>query len=771
MANIAHRIYTFKQLTKQLTMKRIKTTILSLALAVALPVSSQNCTVSLSNVKQKIQGFGGINHPCWTGYDLTDNDIDKLFGVGDNKLGLTVMRIWVAESEGQWSREVSTCKKVQKMGVKIFATPWNTPSADMCTKTTSFCSNTSCSYRSNEKQINTSAFERYTQHLIKFNNYLHGQGVNLYAMSFTNEPDYGHDWTWWSADQVYDYTKNYAGRLRVNGTKVITAESFCYNRNMYNKVLNDANALKNIDILGTHYYGSGKSTADSYFKYDLANSKIVADANKEVWMTEYYTSSKATNGSPCRANVWPEALEVAYSIHRGMTISNLSAYVWWYLKRNYSLINNGDSNDNNKLDGQITKRGWLFGQFSRFIRPGYYRVDCTTNPTYNVYTSAYKNGDDVVIVAVNMSTEAKTVNFSIPGTKVKQWNVWITDQTRNMKKLDAINQGSSFSVSLPANSCVTYVGEGSGSISLDLEAEKLAIEEGDSVLITPKYTSTSEIKNIRFFEGDTQIKDKWVAPFAFYYGANVSAGKHTIHAVAYDANGESAESAPITIVVSKKPGPFGGVAAKIPGTIQAEEFNEGPSGVSYYDAVAENKGDSDYRSDTDADIYVCNGGYSVGYCEAGEWLKYTVEVEKTAEYRLVANVSDKGGASSFSIQFDGDDSKKVVFNTEDTGSWDTYSELPCTQTLTLSEGTHEMLIKIESSWVNIDWIKFTAIDSKTTDVVDVAGEKLSGEYELYDTTGKLLGKVRVDSDLDAQIANKGVYILVSADGKSIKYVK
>ncbi len=746
-------------------------TIALFALTGASSVVAQDCTVNLSSVKQKIQGFGGINHPCWTGYDLTDNDIDKLFGVGDNKLGLSVMRIWVAENKSNWSREISTCKKVQDMGVKIFATPWNTPSADMCTKTTAFCNNPSCQYRANEKQINTSAFSKYTDHLIEFNNYMYQNGVSLYAMSFANEPDYGHDWTWWSTDQVYEYTKNYAAKLRVNGTKVITAESFAYSKGLYDKVLNDASALKNIDILGTHFYASSASTGDNFFKYTLGDQKIANDPDKELWMTEYYTSSNATNGSPCRANVWPEALEVAYSIHRGLTLSNMSAYVWWYLKRNYSLINNGDTNNDNAKDGQITKRGWLFGQFARFIRPGYYRVDCTINPTYNVYTSAYKNGDDVVIVAVNMSTEAKTINISVPGTKVQQWNVWITDQTRNMKQLDAINKGTSFSVTLPAKSCVTYVGEGSGKVRLDIAAEKYVIEEGDSVLITPTYKSEAEIKNIKFFEGDDQIKDKWVAPFAFYYGADATVGKHTINAIAYDENGESGEAAPITIEVVKKPGPFGGVPSKIPGIIEAENFNEGAAGTSYNDLVEENKGDATYRPDANVDVYVCDGGYAVGYCEAGEWLKYTVEVEKDDEYILSANVSDEGGASSFSIMFDDDESTKVVFNSEDTGDWTSYKELTSDKVVKLSAGIHEMLVNIESSWVNIDWIK--AIGSNQTGASVVLADFPAGNYKVCDANGKVLGSVVISSknDFDAKFADKGVYILYSANGKSFKYKK
>nr|MCR5247112.1 carbohydrate-binding protein [Paludibacteraceae bacterium] len=348
---------------------------------------------------------------------------------------------------------------------------------------------------------------------------------------------------------------------------------------------------------------------------------------------------------------------------------------------------------------------------------------------------------------------------------------WITDQTRNMKQLDAINQSSSFSVTLPAKSCVTYVGEGSGKISLDIAAETLVIEEGDSVLITPTYKSESEIKNIKYFEGTEQVKDKWVAPFAFYYGADASLGKHTINAVAYDENGESGESAPITIEVVKKARPYGGVAAKIPGIIEAENFNEGASGISFYDAKEENNGDATYRSDSNVDVYVCDGGYAVGYCETGEWLKYTVEVEKDGEYTLSANVSDEGGESSFSIMFDGDESSKVVFETEDTGAWTTYKELVSDKVVKLSAGKHEMLLSIESSWVNVDWIKVKSTDPTSID--DVVAAFPSGEYTVCDANGKSLGNVTISSktEFDAKFVESGVYILVSANGKSIKYVK
>ena len=113
------------------------------------------------------------------------------------------------------------------------------------------------------------------------------QGVPLYAISISNEPDWCGEWACWSADEIYNFTKGYADKMRKNGVKVISTESFRYDKNLYNKVLNDANALKNWDILGAHFYASDRRTGDNFFQYSLADQKGV-----ERWMTEHYTESQ-----------------------------------------------------------------------------------------------------------------------------------------------------------------------------------------------------------------------------------------------------------------------------------------------------------------------------------------------------------------------------------------------------------------------------------------------------------------------------------------------
>jgi hypothetical protein len=71
--------------------------------------------------------------------------------------------------------------------------------------------------------------------------------------------------------------------------------------------------------------------------------------------------------------------------------------------------------------------------------------------------------------------------------------------------------------------------------------------------------------------------------------------------------------------------PYGGTAAAIPGTIQAENYDLGGQNVAYYDTTAGNSGGA-YRTD-DVDIEATTdtgGGYDIGYTAPGEWLAYTV---------------------------------------------------------------------------------------------------------------------------------------------------
>ncbi|WP_397351760.1 carbohydrate-binding protein [Paenibacillus xylanexedens] len=286
------------------------------------------------------------------------------------------------------------------------------------------------------KRLKYDKYEAYAQYLNEFDTFMKNNGVNLYAISVQNEPDYAHDWTWWSPEEMLRFMKENAGSIN---NRVIAPESFSYVKNMSDPILNDPQALANMDILGAHTYG----TQYSDFPYPLFEQK---GAGKELWMTEVYYPNSETNS----ADRWPEALGVAEHMYNAMVEGNFQTYVWWYIRRHYGPI---------KEDGTISKRGYSMAHYSKFVRPGDVRVDATKNPANGVFVSAYKGADNkIVIVAINKNTSSVNQRFTVQNGTASAVSSWVTDSTRNLAAGSALQiSGNGFSADLPAQSVTTFV--------------------------------------------------------------------------------------------------------------------------------------------------------------------------------------------------------------------------------------------------------------------------------------------------------------------------
>lgn len=388
---------------------------------------AQTANVNLNSAKQVIRGFGGMNHVSWAG-DLTASQRITAFENGPNQLGLTVCRIFVDGDSLQWNRELATAKAAQASGALVFASPWNPPAALAET----FTRNGTAS-----KRVRYDAYGAYAQHLINYVGYMKRNGVNLYAISVQNEPDWGFTWTWWTAAEMLKFMRENAGEIK-KVCRVMAPESLGYIKSMSDPILNDPTALANMDILGTHLYGT------SYSNFTYPNFKAKG-AGKELWMTEVYHPNSDENSS----DRWPEALETGLHIHKSMAIAEFQAYVWWYIRRQYSFINE---------NGTISKRGFMMAHYSKFVRPGYVRVDATEIPTADVYVSAYKKDQDITIVVLNKNTTAKTLTISIPGAGVPRWERYVTTGTSNLAKGADLYTKTSLQVTLAAQSMTTFVG-------------------------------------------------------------------------------------------------------------------------------------------------------------------------------------------------------------------------------------------------------------------------------------------------------------------------
>lgn len=381
-----------------------------------------SATVNLSSEKQLIRGFGGMNYPDWQGSDLTPAQRQTAFGNGEKDLGFTILRIHVDPDKSNWSKELETAKAAIKNGAIVFASPWHPPVALAQTV-------------NGQKHVNPSKYAEYAKHLNDFVSYMKENGVELYAISIQNEPDYANEWTWWTPQEMLNFMKSYAGTINC---RVIAPESFQYRTNMSDPILNDPTALANMDILGAHLYG-----VDNPGAYPLFKQK---GAGKELWMTEVYYPNSSSD-----ADTWPEALRTAEHIHKSLADAEFQSYVWWFIRRKYGPM---------KEDGNMSKRGAMMAHYSKFVRPGYVRVDATKNPNTNVLVSAYKGDDKVVIVAINKGSSAVSQPFTIQNGKPSKMSSWVTTGSSTLAAGASINvTNDTFTATLPAQSVTTFVGE------------------------------------------------------------------------------------------------------------------------------------------------------------------------------------------------------------------------------------------------------------------------------------------------------------------------
>lgn len=430
----------FKQMLKSFTAITAAAAMIA-GMASVMPVPVQkvsaagDAVINLRETDQFIRGFGGINHPEWTGADLSDAQRRTAFGNDANEMGMTVLRVFVNPDKNQWNKAVATAKYAQSMGATIFASPWEPPA------------NLAESGGSNGKlHVPKKNYAAYAQHLNDFGTYMKNQGVELYSISVQNEPDYASEWTYWSTDETTDFLANYADKI--TSTRVMSPESFQYapetaswvkdgGKKFYRKILNNPKAFENCDLFGTHFYGTTR---------DWMDFPDLEKCGKEIWMTEVYVPNSTANSN----NNWPEALQVSENIHNGLVVGNMSAYVWWYIRRSYSPMSE---------NGTISKRGYCMAQYSKWVRPGYVRTGVTESPANGLLISAYKgDSNKVVVVAVNKGSDVSQ-RFTVDGQTIKNVDRYRTSANENIaetKNLE-LDGTSSFWAQLPGNSVSTFV--------------------------------------------------------------------------------------------------------------------------------------------------------------------------------------------------------------------------------------------------------------------------------------------------------------------------
>jgi Carbohydrate binding module (family 6)/Beta-1,3-glucanase len=152
--------------------------------------------------------------------------------------------------------------------------------------------------------------------------------------------------------------------------------------------------------------------------------------------------------------------------------------------------------------------------------------------------------------------------------------------------------------------------------------------------------------------------------------------------------------------------PYGGTAAAVPGTVQAENYDTGGQGTAY-NVAAVNGSANSYRSDgVDLEATTdSGGGYDIGWTAAGQWFKYTVNVATAGTYTVSLRLAAPTAVTN-ALQIDnaaGTDLTGVI-TAPATGGYQTWTTV--TASITLPAGVQTLTVDQDGPGWNINYLTF-----------------------------------------------------------------
>ncbi len=164
-----------------------------------------------------------------------------------------------------------------------------------------------------------------------------------------------------------------------------------------------------------------------------------------------------------------------------------------------------------------------------------------------------------------------------------------------------------------------------------------------------------------------------------------------------------------------------GVPHKIPGIVEAVYFDRGGEGIAYHDADGGNSGNGP-RNNTNVDTERRTTPGNIGWIRQGEWLEYTVDVEKTGRYNIEVQVASPTNAGKFHIEFDGKD-ETDIYNVNSTGDWGAFKTLNMNK-VELTKGKQIMRVYMDGPDFNLARMEFKLSNSQIDSVPPTAPDSL-----------------------------------------------
>ena len=411
-------------------MKKIIATVLALVAVMAGKATTYTIMVSDTRL-QTVTGFGGAccdGAMCPFGSDT--NPVKLLYGK-ESKIGLNIMRMEISpnfvgdvvvpewgnwDTPYDWKGSLPSAKIVKQRGGIVFGTPWSPPGEY---KTNGTAQGGNADDQGNkEGRLRKDCYEKFFPWLNTFLKYMKQNGVNVDAVSIQNEPD------WWvsysgclyTPEEQLDLVKNYAHMLdreTYKGVRLISAEPLGFDPKYSNKLMNDATARDQIDIIAGHIYGHPPLV-------NMKNAAILAEKyGKEVWMTEH----SVTDNIDHLPN-WEEQLTFAKELNECMN-AGCTGYIYWYMRAHWAFVGTGEAVEINgkkiniagNTKNKLLPRAFVMSHFSKHVT-GATRLKISgvssSATDAAIQASAYIKGDSLILMAINATKGEHNIKLSLP---------------------------------------------------------------------------------------------------------------------------------------------------------------------------------------------------------------------------------------------------------------------------------------------------------------------------------------------------------------------
>jgi len=217
--------------------------------------------------------------------------------------------------------------------------------------------------------------------------------------------------------------------------------------------------------------------------------------------------------------------------------------------------------------------------------------------------------------------------------------------------------------------------------------------------------------------------------------------------VAYNSLGKSAYSATDTVTTLETPaakafkGPH-----RIPGKIEAEDFNDNEEGIGFHDTDTENKGGQYRTTGVDIEKSTDTGlGYNIAYVASGEWLTYLIDSVTPGFYDIaVRTASNVTGTKKIDVFIDNVKVGQIAPN--NTGGWQKWETLYI-KNIEIKDASPKMLkLNLTGIDFNINWIEIGAGLSTS-----INSSNLSPSMKIYYDAGSRQIHVKSNSNINKAI--------------------